>query len=144
MQTRQAHENVVSLAVAAIAQRHAPALGENAQDVLESVGGGDGPAGEADDFVVVAQPAAIGVGGFEDFGHDDAAVGVGAHPGAERGVIDDPAAVQSAEKVLDLVDRDGVADADVHPAAFLERAAAVDADQPALRRRTAARPNCRD
>ena len=47
-------------------------------------------------------------------------------------MVDDPAAVQDAEEVLDLVDRDGVADADVHPAAFLERAAAVDADQPAL------------
>ena len=52
--------------------------------------------------------------------------------GAERGVVDDPAAVERAEEVLDLVDRDGVADADVHPAALLERAAAVDADQPAL------------
>ena len=37
-----------------------------------------------------------------------------------------------AEEVLDLVDRDGIADADVHAAALFERAAAVDADQPAL------------
>ena len=52
--------------------------------------------------------------------------------GAERGVIDDPAAMQHAEEILDLVDRDGVADADAHAAAFLERAAAVDADQASL------------
>ena len=37
-----------------------------------------------------------------------------------------------AEEILDLIDRDGIADADVDPAPFFERAAAVDADQPAL------------
>ena len=36
---------------------------------------------------------------------------------------------QMPQKVLDLVDGDGVADAGVDAAAFLERAAAVDADQ---------------
>ena len=102
------HENVVAFSVAAIAQRHAPALGKDAQHVLEAVGRGDGPAGEADDLVVVAQPAAIGVGGVENIGDDDAAVGVGTDAGAERGVIDDPAAVEHAEEVLDLVDRNGV------------------------------------
>ena len=75
---------------------------------------------------------------------DHAAVVVGADRGPERGVVDDPPAVQVAEEVLDLVDRDGVAHAHVDAAPLLERAAAVDADQPALRRRTAARPSCPD
>ena len=44
-------------------------------------------------------------------------------------MIDDPPAVQDAEEILDLVDGDGVAHADAHPAALVERAAAVDADQ---------------
>ena len=44
-------------------------------------------------------------------------------------MIHDPAAVQVSQKILDLVDRDRVPDADVHPSALLERAAAVDPDQ---------------
>ena len=47
-------------------------------------------------------------------------------------MIDDPAALQMAQEPLDLVDRNRVADADVHAAALFERAAAVDADQPAV------------
>ena len=50
------------------------------------------------------------------------AIGVPVDRGAERGVVDDPAAVQRAEEVLDLVDGDGVARADVHAAPLLERA----------------------
>ena len=88
---------------------------------LNPLGGRNGPAAEADDFVVDAQPAAKGVGCFEDILDDHAAVGVPIDRGAERGVVDDPAAVQRAEKVLDLIDRDGVARADVHPAALFER-----------------------
>ena len=52
--------------------------------------------------------------------------------GAERGVVDDPAALQMADEALDLVDRNRVADADVDAAALFERAAAVDADQLAV------------
>ena len=107
-------------------------MGKIPKTFLNPLGVEIGPSAEADDFVVVAQPAAVGVGGFEDVVDHDAAVGVAVHRGAERGVIDDPAAVERAEEVLDLVDRDGVARADVHPAALLERAAAVDADQAAL------------
>ena len=40
-----------------------------------------------DDLVVVAEPAAVGVGRFENLRHYHAAVGVGAHPRAERGVV---------------------------------------------------------
>ena len=47
-------------------------------------------------------------------------------------MIDDPPAAQRAEEPLDLTDRDGIAHAHIHPAPFLERAAAVDADQAAL------------
>ncbi len=47
-------------------------------------------------------------------------------------MVRDPTAVQVAEEILDLVDRNGIADADVHAASLFERAAAVDADQPPL------------
>ena len=76
--------HVEALALAAETQRHAPALGENSQHVLEAVGGGDGPAAEADHLVVGAQPAAIGVGLFQDVGDHDAAVFVAGRP-ARRG-----------------------------------------------------------
>ena len=128
----QPDQDVVAFAVAAIAQRHPPALGEDSQDVLQSVGAGDRPPAEADDLVVVAESAAVGVGGFEDFVDHDVAVVVPVHGGAEGGVVHHPAAMEDAEEVLDLVDRDGVGDADVHPAALLERAAAVDAHQASL------------
>ena len=107
-------------------------LGIGAEHVLEGVGRADLAAAEAHDLVAVAQAAAVGVAVFEDVVDDDAAVGIGRHGCAERGVIDDPAALQLAEEVLDLVDRDGVADADVDAAALFERAAAVDADQLAV------------
>ena len=141
---RQPHQDVVNLVVAAITQRHAPALGIDAQHVFEGVDGADRPAGEAEHFVAVAQAAAEGVGFGQDVVDHHGRRAVAGHPGAQRGVIDDPAALQVAEEILDLIDRDGVADADVDAAALLERAAAVDADQPALRRRTAGRRNCRD
>ena len=88
-----------------------------------------GAAAERDDLVVVAQAAAIGVGRFQDVRDAHAAAVAHRDRRAERGVIDDPAALQAAEEILDLVDRDGVADADVHAAALFEAAAAVDADQ---------------
>ena len=47
-------------------------------------------------------------------------------------MIDDPARFQIADEVLDLIDRNGIAHSDVHPATLLERTAAVDADQSAL------------
>jgi len=40
-------------------------------------------------------------------------------------MVDDPAAAEGAQEVLDLVDRNGVGGADVHPAALLERRPAV-------------------
>ena len=44
-------------------------------------------------------------------------------------MIDEATAFQQADEALDLIDRDGVADADVDAAAFFERAAAIDADE---------------
>ena len=44
-------------------------------------------------------------------------------------MIDNPAAAEVPEEVLDLVDGDGVAHADVDSPTLLERTAAVDADQ---------------
>ncbi len=123
----QADIDRVGLVLAAIGQRHAPSLGENAQGVLEAVGRGDGAAGEADDLVVDPQSAAVGVGRFQDVGDQHAALVVGRHPGAQRGMIDDPPAVQDAEEILDLVDGNGIAHVDAHAAPLVERAAAVDA-----------------
>ena len=57
---------------------------------------------------------------------------VGFHAERQRGVIGVHAGLELRQEVLDLIDRDGVADAGVDPAALLERAAAVDADQFAL------------
>ncbi len=118
-------------------------LGIRAERVLERVGRADVAAAEAHELVAVAQAAAEGVAVVEDVVDDDAAVGIGRHGRAERGMVDDPAAFQQAEEALDLVDRDRVADADVDAAALFERAAAVDADQLAVGSRTAGRPSCR-
>jgi hypothetical protein len=49
-------------------------------------------------------------------------------------MIDDSTALQAAEKVLDLVDRDGVADADIDPSPLFERSATVNADEFAYNR----------
>ena len=103
----QPDADVVTFAVAAVAQRHPPTLGKNAQHVLEAVGRVDRPAAEADDLVAVAQAAAIGVGRFEDVADHDAAV-------ARRRPTTAPSVawstirplVEDAEEVLDLVDRD--------------------------------------
>ena len=79
-------------------QRHAPALGEDAQHVLERVDGADRPAAEADDLVAVAQAAAKGVGLFQNVVDDDAAAFVAADAGAQRGMVDDPAALQMPQE----------------------------------------------
>ncbi len=50
----------------------------------------------------------------------------------QRGVVGVQSGAQMAEEVLDLVDRDRVADAGIDAAALIERTAAVDADQFAL------------
>ena len=107
-------------------------LGIRSQHVFEGVGGADIAAAEAEQLVAVAQAAAVGVAVFEDVVDDDAAIGVGRDGGAERGMIDESAALQQADEALDLIDRDCVADADVDAAAFFERAAAVDADELAI------------
>ena len=73
------------------------------------------------------QSAAIGVGRFQDVGDQHAALVVGGDAGAQRGMIDDPPAVQDAEEILDLVDGNGIAHVDAHAAPLVERAAAVDA-----------------
>src|SRR5207302_10796821 len=76
--------------------------------------------------------AAIGVGCFEDIGNTNASIGHG-HRRAERGMIDDAARLQAAEEILDLIDRNRIAHADVDAAALLEAATAIDADQIARR-----------
>src|SRR5207249_8277284 len=88
--------------------------------------------GEGDDLVVIAQAATKCIGRFENIGDADAAALAHGHRGAESRVIDDAAALEAAEKVFDLVDRDGVTDTDVDAAALFEAAAAVDADQIAV------------
>ena len=118
--------------------------GIGAERVLERVGGADFAAGEAEELVAVAQTAAVGVAVVENVVDDDAAIGIGRDGCAERSVIDDSAALQEADEALDLVDRNGVADADVDAAALFERAAAVDADELAVGSRTADRRSCRD
>ena len=75
MQSFEPHGDVVGLALAAIGQRHAPILGEDAQHVLEGIHGADRPAAEADHLVPVAQAAAKGVAILENVGHGHAAVG---------------------------------------------------------------------
>src|SRR5256885_1841020 len=57
---------------------------------------------------------------------------IAAHAGPQGGVVDDPSALQVPQKILDLIDRDRIADADVDPAPFLERPPAIDADQASL------------
>ena len=84
---------------------------------------------EADDFIAVAQAAAVGVAVVEDVVDDDAAIGIGRNGCTERCMVHHAAALQEADEAFDLVDRNGVADADVDAAAFFERAAAVDADE---------------
>ena len=122
VQSGKANKDVVRFAVAAILKRDPPAFGENAEDVLESVRRGDRPSGERDDFIVDPQAAAIGVGVFEDLGDEHAAVVGGGDGRTERGVIENAAAFEAADEILRLIDGDGVADADVHPAPLLERA----------------------
>src|SRR5262245_17819419 len=120
------------LAVTTILDGHSPALGENTEDVLEGIGRINRSAGEGDDLVVVAQAAAKCVGAIENIGDADVAALAHSDGRAECRVIDDPAALQAAEEVFDLVDRNGVADADIDAAALFEAAAAIDADQVAV------------
>src|SRR5262245_16870857 len=47
-------------------------------------------------------------------------------------MVDDATALEQADEALDLVDRNCVADANVHAPALFERAAAVNADQFAI------------
>src|SRR6476661_1198945 len=112
--------------------RHAPAFGEDAKDVFEPVGRVNWPAGERDDLVVVAQPTAEGVRRFQDIRDADGAAISHRDGRAKRGMIDDSPAFEIAEEILDLIDRDRIADADVDAAPLLEAAAAVDADQIAI------------
>ncbi len=132
MNAREPHQDVENLVVAAITERHSPTLGINAQDVLETVDRADRPAGKTEHLVAVAQAAAEGVGIGQDVVDHHVAGTIAGQSGAERGMVDHAAALQVAEEILDLVDRDGIAHADVDAPALLERAAAVDADQPPL------------
>src|SRR5262245_47051315 len=120
------------LAITTKLDRHSPALGENTEDIFEGVGRIDRPAGKGDDLVVIAQAAAKRVGRFQNIRNADAAALAHGDGRAERGVIDDAAALQAAEEVFDLVDGDRVANANVDTAAFFKAAAAIDADQIAV------------
>ena len=115
---------------------NAPSLGEQAQYVLIVIAIGDRAAGKGNQFISHIQPPALRIAIFDDARHHDGVFTsffrAVANEGAERGVIGVEAGPQMAHEVLDLVDRDGVADAGVDAAAFVERAAAVDADQLAL------------
>src|SRR3954451_13720862 len=47
-------------------------------------------------------------------------------------MIDDASALEAAQEILDLIDRDGIADADVDAAAFFKTSTAVDSDEVAI------------
>ena len=121
----------MALPVAAEGERNPPPLRINPQHVLEAVGCLDRPAAERDDLVVVAEAAAVGIGRFEDVADDHAAVLVEGHRRPQGRMIDDSAALQVAEEVLHLVDRDRIARPHVDAAPLFERTPADNADQPA-------------
>ena len=133
MHASQPDENLLTAATAAIHQRHTPAGRQRAEHILECIDGADTAARQRHHFVVVSQPALPGIGRFEDVRHDHATVGAGGHRGAQRGVIDQASPLEQAEKVSQLVGRDGVAHPHVDAATLLERCPPVDADDPALR-----------
>ena len=129
--SRQPHEQLLAPPAPAEDERHLPARGQGAEDVLERVHRAHRAARERHDLVVVPQPAPPGVGRLEDVRDHHLAVGAGGDDRAERGVVHDPAGPQAAEEIPQLVGGDGVAGADIDPPALLERGPAVDADQPA-------------
>ena len=141
--TGEPHEDVIPFALMAKTQRHAPALGKNPQNVLESIRGVDGTPAKTDDFVPIPQPPAVGIAGLDDVVHGHPAILIHRDLGDERGVVHDPPALQAAEEVLDLVDGDGVTHADRDPTSLIEGGSAVDADDAGLHSRTTVRRNCR-
>ena len=130
MNTSQAYHDVESLRITAEAQRDAPTLGVDAHRVLESVGSRDRPTTNTDDLVTELQSASKGVGCLEDIVDRHVSLGIGSDRGTQRGMVDDPAAMEVSQEVLDLIDRNGVGDSDVDASAFFKRRPAVDADQP--------------
>ena len=118
--------------LAAVFQRHAPAARVQPQHVLVVVVAGDQPAGKGKDFVVDIQAAAVASDSSRiDRDHlwPRPSLSVWrADQCAEAGVVGVQAGTQMAHEVLDLVDRDRVADPRIDPAALVERAATVDAD----------------
>src|SRR5438105_3014702 len=129
MHACQSHESRVLFSLLMKYERHAPAFGKNAERILEAVGGVNLPAAKGNDFVVVPQAAAKGIGRFENVRDLHAAGVAHRHRRAERRMIDNPATLQAAEKVLDLIDRDRIANTDIDAAPFFKAAATVDADQ---------------
>src|SRR5262249_5083881 len=91
-------------------------------------------AAEGDQLVVKIQSAASGIAllQYARDAHTADVLIVRRYEGAKAGVVGVEAGVQVAHEVLDLVDRNGVADTGVDAPVLVERAAAVDADQFAL------------
>ena len=130
VQAGQSHHGLHAPAGATKHHGHTPSRRQGAEHVLERVDRAHRSARERNDLVVIPQPAAIGIGRLENVRHHHAAILVGGDRGSERGVVDEPASLEKAEEVSQLIGRDRVADPDIDPAPLLERRPAVHADQP--------------
>ncbi len=115
-----------------IDHRNPPAARIQTQHVLELVDRRKRPGREGHQLVADLQAAPLGIARdhrLDDHLAQSAFVGLALHQGPQSGVVCVQPHPQLTQEVLDLVDRDGVADSRVDPAALLERAPAIDADQ---------------
>jgi hypothetical protein len=137
VQGAEPDDNVVLLTIAAIGQRQLPALGIDAEDVLELVNAADGTSAERDDFVPFAKSAAIGFRTLQNLRNNDGALLVAFDRRAERGMVDDPAAPEVAEEIANLIAGDRVAGADVDASPLFDRDAALMITSPSALNMTA-------
>ncbi|HMO35684.1 MAG TPA: hypothetical protein PKA06_06550, partial [Gemmatales bacterium] len=75
----------------------APAFGVNAQDVLILVDTAEAAAGEGEEFIAFAEPAAVGIAAFQEPGNPHTAIVLGFDDGTQGGMIDLQAAPQMAQ-----------------------------------------------
>jgi hypothetical protein len=99
----ESHEHLATAARTTVDQRHAPACGERAENVLERVDRAHRPARQRHHLVVIPQPTPVRVGRFENVGDHHPSI-VGRRDGRpEGGMIDEPPTFEAAEKLAELV-----------------------------------------
>src|SRR5262245_38370386 len=107
--------DIVAAVFALETERHAPTLRKNSQDVRKRIHRTDWSTPKRQDLVAIPQPAPKGVRSLEDIRNNDPPLLVMIHRRAQRRMIDDATAPQVTEKILHLIDRDGIADANIDP-----------------------------